>query len=150
MTQVALERIASLQPPPFQNHAIHFAAQANSSEAARLDGQFQEDFMKVLSGNCIYLKNFLGRADDTTILNGLIQDLVRAQAVGEGGGDGVINGVNDNNNNIDVLSKVKKAVIQDTNKPNYAAMGSENNNNKRTSQQQQPRPITKEQAEGDE
>ena len=84
MSEAALSHVSRLaateatQFARYQNHAIFFAGDAMKSETARVDAQFVDDFVPVLAGNCIYLKQFMTNESDLVVLRGLEDDLARS------------------------------------------------------------------------
>lgn len=62
----------------FENVAAQYASQVIRSEAARVHSSLHSDLGTLLSGNAVYIKNFLCVADDRTYYNNLKKELLLA------------------------------------------------------------------------
>jgi len=71
-----------------RNAALSFASDVLRSEAARLDGQLEDDFACLMRGNAVYLPHFVSNPKDMTVYHQLKNEIVLATGatmVGKGG-----------------------------------------------------------------
>jgi hypothetical protein len=83
-----MARIASFGVGPAVHHTNHAAAHAVDmikSEAARVNATLAADFEAFLSGQCVYLRDFLGRHTDDLLFRALKADIEEHFAKNEGG-----------------------------------------------------------------